>query len=212
MQLSKTATAPSTKEFASLGKFVGACSLIEISLHSLLRKWLGIDEWVVRGLVGEPRSGDLIAHLKFAYAHHKPYGENKEIADRLQHLYEQAGYLNDVRSVVAHKPFFTDEGILRFHNTFTAKRKAGEWEYRCSATQLTNAAWYAIQVAARFIAASSVGMSDPARYVLECNELESSRQILDLPRRPGPNSPAPTPKPKRRQQSSREKSQSKEQK
>lgn len=172
---------PTREQYAAIGEFISNCSLLEVTMHVLLRHWLGIDEHIARGLVGEPRTKDLIDLLRFAYASQSSFKASDETADLLATIYAKAMYINDVRAVVAHKPCLTDGTSLMFHNAMTYKRKTSEFKYECTAVQLTNLAEFTLGLA------SSVGLLPilpQRRFVQRCTELLSSSEKLDLPSPP----------------------------
>lgn len=130
---------PKTRHYAALGRFIVECSLMEMCLNLLLRRVIGIDERLTRIIVGgtgDVRVADLIRLTKQVSAMKATDDEVSELQNR---LLDWATYVNDLRSVVAHKPFWREKGdVMVFHNTHHAKTEERKWKYRCSVKQLNN--------------------------------------------------------------------------
>jgi hypothetical protein len=82
-----------------------------------------------------------------------------KMGDILKLLLAWCSYMNDVRNVVVHKPFYIDKSELFFHNTHTAKMTKKKWVYKCSIAQLNNLS----ELGDRMCAASFL-LPDPSRF------------------------------------------------
>lgn len=126
---------PTQADYAALGKFIAECSIISVMLVLILRELTGIDEKLARVIIstGDTRFGDLITMIKGVVP--------LKVADQkasptFSRLLSWATYMNDVRSYVAHKPFYRRGGKLYFHNTITAKTEDAKFTYETSAKEL----------------------------------------------------------------------------
>jgi hypothetical protein len=103
---------PST--FEALGYFVATCSTIEVCMHTVLKSLLAFEDTLVRMLVKEPRTQDLLDYLKQAAEFRKLAPEQMKALDLLS---QDIQYLTAVRSFVAHKILFEyPGGRLSFTN------------------------------------------------------------------------------------------------
>lgn len=172
---------PTTEDYAALGVFVASCSLLEICLHAGLKWLIGIDDHLARMLIGEPRVGDLAALLKKVAEHRK---FDKDRTDFLLSLTAEVTFSNKIRSIVAHKPFFAENGEMVFHNSVTAKSVSAIYKYRCTAEQLRNLADLTHGLAGDIVAISTDGVAAQDLY----NQIRTRQalfQKLPLPAIPG---------------------------
>lgn len=130
---------PQARHFAAIGRFVVECSMIEVVLHLLVRRIVGIEDKIARVIIGGPgdmRVPDLIRLCKQVAP---IMGLPKEVVTLQDRMLNWVAYANDVRSVIAHKPFWRDtHDVLVFHNAHHAKSEERAWSYRCSLKQLNN--------------------------------------------------------------------------
>lgn len=164
--------------FYALGRYVSVCSLIESTVHGILKYWLGIEENLVRMLVKETRMGELCDFLQQT-AEHRAVG--KERLQALDLIKQQIIYLNKVRAVVAHKPFGMKDGQMVFSNTMTAPKIAMIYQYRCTPEQLLNGSLFGAMVANTIIGLSDQE-SKPTEHLAEVRTLHA---LLGKPTLPG---------------------------
>src|SRR3954470_23126445 len=135
---------PNSRHFRALGQFIYRCSEIEASLAEMLRQLSGIEnEQIARAVmgVGDLRVSDYITIAKRLVA------ITQVKTEKLSHLLLWVTYFNDVRNVVAHKPFYVRGDLMAFSNTWTAKTRESRWMYECTQQALRNAAAIADEVA-----------------------------------------------------------------
>jgi hypothetical protein len=198
---------PRHRDYKAIGEFVTACSLLEVTLHLVIRPLLQVKDQVVRRLIGEPRLGDLIDLFKFAISVQEPLPLTPQADALIARLLSRVRYANNVRSIVAHKPCNTDGISLEFHNRLTAKVASNRFQYICTATQLKNCADHVLEVAHALRGLLTYSEKTAFQWEGTCNELLASVDRLDLPNPPSDQSPQIAPKPKPRPPSSRKKSQ-----
>jgi hypothetical protein len=196
---------PTNLDYEALGRFVSSCSVIEITMHRLIRAWLNIQDDIARQLIGEPRAGDLLDLAKFALARFDLTEDDKSRLNQiLPAAFDACRQLNSIRAVVAHKPFRTDGFTLLFYNRVTAKKIASAYEWECTTKQLFAASEYALEVA--HILVEAVNFS-PLMFSLAA-QLPSSPHRSALPSIPDPNNrprpvQPPPPRPSRPKHSSK---------
>jgi hypothetical protein len=189
---------PLPRDYQAIGEFITATSLIEVVLHRAIRRWLGLDEGIARALIGEPRHGELLDKLKFAFQNH--YGESLETALLIDPICGEMIAINNVRSVVAHKPCWTDGVALAFSNGDTASKASKKFVYVCTHKQLKGLADWASEVG--YALKCSYEQEYPGRPLDAFAKRLSSLDRSKLPA-PPPNKSQPTAKQKPQRQPSR---------
>lgn len=203
-----TAT-PTPQQFALIGEFINACSLVEVSIHAVLRATLQIDDNIARALIGERRLRDMLVLLRFAFESRKPPYFGDETLACLKRLCDRIEYINSIRAIVAHRPCATDGAELEFDNRLTAEKPTKLFLYRCTAMQLRVCSIFAVDLAVALRGAVCVPGWNEHQYVRNCTTLLASCETLDLPMSPDSTRPQTTPKPKRQRPSSQQKLQEK---
>jgi hypothetical protein len=167
--------------YEALGRFVVMCSTIEVSMHATLKMLLAFDDTLVRMLVKEPRTQDLLDYLKQTAEFKKLAPEQMQALDLLS---QDIQFLNAVRSFVAHKMVFQYSDRLVFTNLLTAAKASSIYDYTCTTEELVNGALYGSRVAESVLKLRLAGDRDPAAYLDDVQKLRAWRDKLQLPANP----------------------------
>lgn len=182
-----------SQEYAAIGHLVAECSVLEMTAHICVRLLLQIEEETSRLLIGEPRIKDLLDILKKSAAICQ-YSDDRKLL--LTELCTQAIYANEIRRIIAHKPFILDGGHMVFHNRMSAKSSAAIFEYKCTTAELHNLASLTRAVTESML--HIVGIEGPVlsdSIKLIRAQLAFAKKP-PLPAIPSPQSPTKTPKQK----------------
>lgn len=124
-----------------IGRFLGACTLIEEVAHISVRQMAGIDDPIGHILVGQPA----FTHLLLTLTSLVEATQNAKPTKQLKHIYAQAGYVMSIRNIVAHQNPGFRPGWLRFSKAVTAKdlRNPNALIYPVRLSELDNLSVYA---------------------------------------------------------------------
>lgn len=173
---------PSTRHYTAIGRYVARCSVLEVILLEVLHRISGIpNEDLVRaviGGVGDLRVTDSIQIVK------RSADAAQLQSPELTLLLVWCSYFNDIRQVIAHKPFFINREGMWFHNYRSAKARKSAWQYKCTVRELKNACTVMETVSSALeLAPRHIGLRSHMKYV-PGEPHAALLEKLELPARP----------------------------